>query len=321
MQEGRGGLPGSGQAVVTSGLILVDKPLGPTSHDVVDEVRRLTGVRRVGHTGTLDPMATGLLLVCVGRATRLVRFLQDGTKIYEGTIVLGITTDTLDASGAETARKPCNVEADEVIRAMRSLTGTILQAPPMVSAVKIEGKKLYELARRGETVEREARPVRVDRFEMTSFTDGDYPEVEFEVACGGGTYVRSLAAELGERLACGAHLGRLRRTANGPYGVDEARTLDELQRTAEEGRLEEAIVPVSEIRLGLPQLQAGPDALRHVSYGRPLSSTDYPELASIECEGPVEVRKGSELVAVYRVECGRDSTMAKAEVVLRPAGE
>ncbi len=305
----------------TDGLVLVDKPFGDTSHDVVDVVRALFGTRRVGHTGTLDPAATGLLVVCVGRATRLVRFLQEGDKVYEGSFALGVTTDTLDSMGKETGRKPCDVKAEAVIHAMHSLTGLVRQTPPMTSAVKVGGRKLYELARRGEAVERKERLVRVERFEMKSFDDGDFPSVDFEVSCGGGTYVRSLVADVGEGLGCGAYLTRLRRTKNGPYAVEQARTLDELRRMADEGRAREALLPLEEIELGMPQLRLGPEALRAVSFGQALSCLKYPEVAEAGCDGLFEVRDERKLVAIYRVDCGEPETIARAECVLAPAGE
>jgi len=315
-------VPESGRdVVIPDGLIAIDKPAGPTSHDLVDEVRRLAGIKRVGHTGTLDPGASGLLLVCLGRATRLVRFLQRGTKVYEGSLTLGITTDTLDSFGAETGRSPCNAGPDDVIFAMRSLTGLIPQTPPMASALKVGGRKLYELARKGEVVRREARPVRVDRFELRAFDDGEYPVVRFEVACGAGTYIRSLAADLGARLGCGAYLSALRRTANGPYTLDDAYTLDELRRMAAEGRLEETLVPLSSVKLDLPVLALGEDARRRVSHGALLSSEEYPELSEVGCDGEFEVRDEERLLAIYRVTCTDESVSARAEVVLSPARE
>ncbi|MGH2673246.1 MAG: tRNA pseudouridine(55) synthase TruB, partial [Actinomycetota bacterium] len=201
------------------GLLLLDKPTGMTSHDVVDAVRRTLGTRKVGHAGTLDPMATGLLLVGAGRATRLLRFFGDLPKVYEGTARLGIETDTLDADGTIVRSSAVDVSRAEVEAAVAGLIGESMQRPPAYSAVKVGGRKLYESARAGETVEAAPRRIRVDAFEVRSF---DGRDLEFGVTCSGGTYVRVLAAEVGAALGCGAHLTRLRRTAIGPYRVEDA---------------------------------------------------------------------------------------------------
>jgi tRNA pseudouridine55 synthase len=201
------------------GLLLVDKPAGITSHDVVDVERRRLGTRRIGHAGTLDPMATGLLVLGVGRATRLLRYLGDLPKSYEGTARLGVQTDTLDAEGTVVRTAPVTASRDDVERACRSLLGASMQTPPAYSAVKVGGRKLYEAARRGERVEAPPRRIRVDRFDVLAF---EPPDVGFAVTCSGGTYVRVLVADVGERLGCGAHLVRLRRTAIGPFDVRDA---------------------------------------------------------------------------------------------------
>jgi len=206
--------------VAPEGILLIDKPSGVTSHDVVDAVRRALGTRKVGHAGTLDPMATGLLVIGVGRATRLLRFLGDLSKTYEGTGVLGMRTTTLDAEGEVTATATVEVSREELERACRALEGESLQRPLAYSAVKVGGRKLYEAARRGETLEAEPRPIRVDRFEVLAFAP---PRFDFRVTCSGGTYVRVLVADVGEALGCGAHLAALRRTAIGPFRVEDAR--------------------------------------------------------------------------------------------------
>ena len=185
------------------GLLLVDKPAGMTSHDVVDVVRRRLGTRKVGHAGTLDPMATGLLLVGVGRATRLLRFLGDLPKTYEGTLRLGVETTTLDADGDGRARVAGRRRRGRRPPAMQALVGESLQRPPAYSAVKVGGRKLYEAARAGEQLEAEPRPIRVDAFDLLAF---DPPDATFRVVCSSGTYVRVLAADVGAALSCGAHL-------------------------------------------------------------------------------------------------------------------
>ena len=201
------------------GLLLLDKPQGMTSHDVVDAVRRAFGTRKVGHAGTLDPMATGLLLVGVGRATRLLRFLGDLPKTYEGAGVLGTETTTLDADGEITRTAEVTATREELEGAASALVGESMQRPPAFSAVKVGGRKLYEAARRGETLEAAPRPIRVAAFDIVEMAR---PAFGFRVTCSGGTYVRVLVADVGSVLGCGAHLTRLRRTAIGPFGVENA---------------------------------------------------------------------------------------------------
>jgi tRNA pseudouridine55 synthase len=201
-------------------VIVVRKPAGPTSHDVVERIRRSSGVRKVGHAGTLDPTATGVLVVMTGKATRLAQFLGEGTKEYRGHILLGRTTDSQDAAGRTLDERPWDdVTASDVERAFERLTGEIDQTPPMVSALKRDGTPLYELARAGVTVERAPRRVLVERLRLLAFRP---PEVEFEVICSKGTYVRTLAADAGELLGCGACLGALERRRAGAFTLDEA---------------------------------------------------------------------------------------------------
>src|SRR5947209_4873540 len=187
-----------GGADAVEGLVVVDKPAGLTSHDVVARLRRIYGLRRVGHAGTLDPDATGVLLVGLGRTTRLLRFLTETGKVYRGEVSFGVATDTLDAAGTETARQPMPALTAGALEAvLPRFLGTIAQIPPMVSAVKVEGRRLHERARAGEVVERAPRTVRIDRIEVERFTPGDDPRARLLVECGSGTYIRSLAADLG----------------------------------------------------------------------------------------------------------------------------
>jgi tRNA pseudouridine55 synthase len=204
---------------VTDGLLLVDKPSGITSHDAIDRVRRAVGTRKVGHAGTLDPMATGLLVVGAGRATRLLRFLGYLDKEYEGTGRLGVETDTLDAEGIIVRTSPVDVSEQQMRDAMASLVGEIEQRPPAFSAVKVGGERLHRAARRGEAIEAAARRVRVDAFDLTRF---DPPDFDFRVVSSGGTYVRSLIADVGTTLGAGAHLTRLVRTRIGPFRLADA---------------------------------------------------------------------------------------------------
>jgi tRNA pseudouridine55 synthase len=211
------------------GLLVVDKSKGPTSHDAVAAVRRALGLRRVGHAGTLDPWATGVLLVGVGRATRLLRFLQGTDKAYVGTMVLGVTTSTLDAGGEVTGTfDMAHVSTAQVEAAAASLTGPLDQVPPMVSALHHEGRRLHELAREGIEVERAPRAVRVDRFDVAVDAQGSWG---FVVACSAGTYVRSLVDELGRVLGGGAHVATLRRTSVGRFTLDDAVALEGLDES------------------------------------------------------------------------------------------
>jgi tRNA pseudouridine55 synthase len=209
------------------GLAIVDKPAGVTSHDVVGMLRRRLGERRIGHAGTLDPSATGVLVVGVGNVTRLMRFVGDGTKRYTGEVVLGVETDSLDADGAVVATHDmAGATVDDARRVVAEhLLGDIEQIPPMVSAIQVGGRRLHELAREGIEVDRAPRPVSVERFDVAA-TD-DPAVLAIDVVCSGGTYVRTLAADLGHLLGGGAHLRNLRRTAVGPYTVDEAAPPDE----------------------------------------------------------------------------------------------
>jgi len=207
-----------------NGLLLVDKPAGITSHDAVDRVRRAVRTRKVGHAGTLDPMATGLLLIGVGRATRLLRFLGELPKLYEGTGILGVETTTLDAEGTVVRERPVAVAESDLRDAMAGFVGEVQQRPPAYSAVKVGGEKLYRAARRGEPVEAPPRRVTVYAFNLRRFHAASF---DFRVRCSGGTYVRSLIADVGQALGCGAHLAALRRTAIGPFKVEQARPPEE----------------------------------------------------------------------------------------------
>ena len=204
------------------GFVLVDKAGGWTSHDVVAKSRRIFGLRRIGHAGTLDPMATGLLVLGIGGATRLLRFITDLPKEYEATARFGVATDSLDADGEITAREPMNIDAGDVASAMVRFRGEISQTPPMVSAVKVDGRRLHELARQGRKVERPARTVRVYSLDLEEFSAGPFPDVRFRVVGGSGLYVRVLADDLARALGGRAHLTSLRRVASGRLRVETA---------------------------------------------------------------------------------------------------
>ncbi len=242
---------------------MVDKPAGWTSHDVVARSRRLLGTRKVGHSGTLDPDATGVLLLGVGKATRLLRFTNHLPKTYTGTFVLGVETDTLDAAGEVTATHDMSaVTSDEVLAAVPPFVGDIEQIPPMVSAVKVDGKRLHQLAREGKEVERKPRPVTVHRFEVAPVAD-DRLSYAFEIECSSGTYVRSLVADLGHALGGGAHLTTLRRTAIGPFRVDgDAVPLDDLTP--------DVLLPLTAAVPGLPVVAVDDATAADVRHGKVL---------------------------------------------------
>lgn len=246
-----------------SGLIIVDKPAGWTSHDVVARLRRLAGTRRVGHAGTLDPMATGVLVIGVEKATRLLGHLALTQKVYEATIRLGVTTNTDDAEGEVTATTPAGDVAEQRIReGVAALTGEIMQVPPQVSAIKVDGKRAYKLARAGEGVELAARPVTVYEFEITDLRrQADVIDVDATVRCSSGTYIRALARDLGAGLGVGGHLTALRRTYVGPYGLDQAKTLDQLAEKCE-------ILPIGEaVAAAFPRRDVSQEEARVVRHG------------------------------------------------------
>jgi tRNA pseudouridine55 synthase len=278
-----------------NGLLLIDKPSGITSHDAVNRVRRALGVRKVGHAGTLDPSATGLLLMGVGRATRLLRFLGELPKEYEGTGVLGVETTTLDAEGDVVRESPVDVAENDLHDAMQSFVGDIEQVPPAYSAVKVGGEKLYRAARRGQSVEAPPRHVQVSEFDLTRFA---LPRFDFRVRCSGGTYVRSLVADVGAGLGSGAHLERLRRTAIGPFTVQEASPPDEPT----------PLLPVERAVEHLPAVTLQDEEVKAAIHGRCLGptgiSTPYRAIAP-----------DGQLIGIYK------DTGAKScpEVILTPA--
>ncbi len=248
-----------------NGLIIINKPAGMTSHDVVNAVRRMAGTRRVGHAGTLDPMATGVLVVVVGAATRLAQFIDGCDKTYRATLRLGATTTTYDADGDIVARRPVTVNQAEVEAALACFRGDILQIPPMHSAVKVKGQKLYKLAHRGKEVERAPRPVTIHRLDVLAWA---LPDVTIEVTCSAGTYIRSLAHDLGQALGCGAHLTALTRTAAGAFRLEDSRALEELRALADAGRLAEAVLPPQTALTGLPVVTLTPEQAQAVGYGQ-----------------------------------------------------
>ena len=284
-----------------NGLLVIDKAVGWTSHDVVAKLRGILGTRKIGHAGTLDPDATGVLLVGVGNVTRLLRFLSETGKTYVGEIALGTETTTLDAAGEVTATHDMSgVTADEVLAAAVRFVGDIEQIPPMVSAVKVGGRRLHELARAGIEVERQPRPVRVDRFDVEPTDD---PLVyRCEVDCSSGTYIRTLAADLGHALGGGAHLRALRRTAVGTFTLAEAVPL--------EGASVERLLPAAEALRALPAVVADGDLAAAVGHGKVMPD----DRLAVAGDGPWRVLDpDGRLLAVY--ERHGDATVKPAVVL------
>jgi len=243
------------------GILNLDKPQGLTSHDVVARVRKVAGQRRVGHAGTLDPMATGVLIVCLGRATRVVEYLMASQKIYRARVCLGVVTTTFDTEGEIVEEHPVTVDRATAEAALDSFRGPILQVPPMYSALKRDGKPLYQLARQGVSVEREARPVEIGELKLTHW---DPPELTLRVVCSPGTYIRSLAHDLGQALGCGAHLSALVRLASGDFRLQDAIAVERL--TAD--TLPTLLLPIDAALRGYPALHLDEGSARDVQSGR-----------------------------------------------------
>jgi tRNA pseudouridine55 synthase len=285
------------------GVLVCDKPAGLTSHDVVARVRRLAGQRRVGHGGTLDPPATGVLVMALGRATRLLPFLPTEPKRYLAEVAFGAETDTLDAAGTVTATAVADgVDSERLRAAMAGFLGPQEQVPPMVSAIKVAGERLYAKARRGEEVERAPRPIIIHDLELLGLAQGERPVATIAVVCSGGTYVRSLAADLGRSLGTLAHLASLRRTAVGRFAEADAQTLEEL---AEPGRLAAAVLDPAAAMASTATRALTPAEASALANGRALDPTGHGD--PVAALGP-----DGRLVAVIQDSAGR----ARPKVVL-----
>ena len=243
----------SKEKIIRNGIIIVDKPAGFTSHDVVAKLRGIMGQRRIGHGGTLDPMATGVLPVFLGGACRASEYASAEGKEYLAAFRLGLATDTQDITGTVVSEREVNAGAADVEAALAAFRGEIMQTPPMYSAVQVGGVRLYDLARKGMEVERPARRVYIERLTLEAADEGRN-EYTVRVACSKGTYVRTLCADIGERLGCGAALTSLRRTRSGVFTLADARTLDDFQRLREAGALDTVLLPVERLFEGLPRV-------------------------------------------------------------------
>jgi tRNA pseudouridine55 synthase len=293
MSRRRPELPGA------AGFLVVDKPRGWTSHDVVDAARRWLGTRRIGHLGTLDPLATGVLPLAVREATKLVPFLAAGAKAYTGEIELGAETDTLDAEGRVLRRSDGALPSEAQLRAaLAGFVGEIEQVPPMFSAVKVGGVPLHRMAREGQEVPRAPKKVRIDALTLLDYAP---PRARIEVLCSTGTYVRSLAADVGAALGCGGFLAALRRTRSGPFRIEDAAPVEQLEELAASGRLEARLIPPVNV-LGMPVVRLEAPDERRVRNGNDvtLAGVALPPEGRVAGVGP-----GGELVAVLEIRPGR----------------
>lgn len=247
------------------GLMLVDKPVGPTSHKIVSIVRKGTGVRKVGHAGTLDPRASGVLVLCLGPATRLSEFLSSASKRYEAVIRFGTSTETYDAEGDAVRITGAAPTEEEIRSILPDFTGEIEQTPPPYSAIKIQGKKAYELARKGENVELDPRTITIYNLDLIDYTA---PDLMLTIECSAGTYIRSLAHDLGEQLNTGAHLANLRRVKSGPFTIDECVSLSQLELSISSGDWGQYVRPAVEALPELPTVKLADAALEDIRNGR-----------------------------------------------------
>lgn len=291
------------------GIINVYKEKGFTSHDVVAKLRGILRMKKIGHTGILDPAAEGVLPVCLGKGTRLCDMLTDKTKTYRAVLLLGQETDTQDTTGVVQAEYPVHVTEEEVRKAIVSFLGDYMQIPPMYSALKVNGKKLYELARQGKEVERQARPVQILDIQIESI---DLPRATFFVTCSKGTYIRTLCYDIGRKLGCGGCMESLLRTRVDRFELKDSLTLSQIEKLRDEGRVEEAVVPVEGVFLRLPALVTKPgDGDKLVHNGNPFPA----ELAEAEdCDLSVEFGAGSDCAAEpagrSETECGLAASVA-----------
>lgn len=288
------------------GVLVIDKPEGLTSHDVVAAARRLLGEKRIGHTGTLDPLATGVLPLACGRATRLVRFLSASDKDYEATVLFGVTTDTLDVTGEETSRSGRAPSLEDLVTALRAFEGEQMQVPPAYSAKKVGGRRAYDLARRDEPVELAAVPVRISRLELLEFSNDRSSaslgaSCRIALTCSAGFYVRSLVRDLGNRCGTGATLEALRRTRSGEFTIQEAMPLEAIQRLAGPGELsnetrigpaadlETLLIPMERLLPAFPSVTVTAEGLARVSHGQHVRPVDMATGSASQSPGWVKL--------------------------------
>lgn len=281
------------------GIINVYKEKGFTSHDVVAKLRGIVGQKKIGHTGTLDPDATGVLPVCLGKATKLCDLLTDKNKTYEAVLLLGKTTDTQDITGEVLEEKSTEALTEEKVReAIEGFIGDYEQIPPMYSALKVNGKKLYELAREGKVIERKARPVKILDIQILEI---DLPKVRMEVSCSKGTYIRTLCHDIGEKLGCGGCMESLIRTRVSTFRIEDAKTLDEIETLKQEGKLAELLVPIDSMFPSYPKITVKDDWKAFAKNGNPLDLKMLKEACGQDEETQVRLYDESgKFIAIYQ---------------------
>lgn len=283
-----------------NGIIIVNKETGFTSHDVVAKLRGICGQKKIGHTGTLDPAATGVLPVCLGSGTKLCDMLTDRDKEYVAELLLGVETDTQDTTGSVLRESPVTVTEEEVSRACLSFLGDYDQIPPMYSALKVDGRKLYELARAGKEVERKARRVRILELEILEMR---LPVVKLRVVCSKGTYIRTLCSDIGQKLGCGGAMQSLQRTKAGRFRLEDALTLGDLQQLKDSGELERVVQPVDSLFEETPALHVTAEAARLLENGNALFPAQFAETVTPEPERWVRVyRPDGRFAGIYAYE-------------------
>lgn len=286
-----------------NGIIVIHKEADFTSHDVVAKMRGICKQKKIGHTGTLDPQATGVLPVCLGSGTKLCDMLTDKDKEYVAELLLGMETDTQDTTGQVLATRAVEVSEEEVTQAVMSFQGVYHQVPPMYSALKVDGKKLYELARAGKEVERKARAVHIDEIEILEMA---LPVVKLRVACSKGTYIRTLCADIGEKLGCGGTMKSLKRTRVGNFTLEKAVTLSELESLRDENRLEEILYPVDSAFASCPKLHVRDEFSKLLDNGNSFYPNQTVEKTTHAPGEWVSVyRQNEKFVGVYAYEPGR----------------
>ncbi len=286
-----------------NGIIVIHKEAGFTSHDVVAKMRGICKQKKIGHTGTLDPQATGVLPVCLGSGTRLCDMLTDKDKEYVAELLLGVETDTQDTTGTVLRERAVEVSEESVRNAVMSFRGEYHQIPPMYSAIKVDGKKLYEIARAGKEVERKAREVYIHEIEIL---ESELPVVKMRVACSKGTYIRTLCADIGEKLGCGGTMKSLKRTRVGSYALDKAVTLAQLESLRDENRLGEVLLPVDSAFAGCPKLHVRQEFCRLIDNGNSFYPNQTMEKVTYGVGEWVAVyREEGSFVGVYAFDAGR----------------
>ncbi len=302
------------------GVLNLNKPKGCTSHDVVFKVRKITGEKKIGHTGTLDPDAAGVLVLCVGKATRIIEYLSDQPKSYTAVIKFGIETDTEDASGKVVKKSDCTCLSKEQVESAVSLfVGKIMQIPPMVSALHHQGKRLYELAREGIVVERQPREVTIHSLKLIDFAPGANASASIEVCCSKGTYIRTLCADIGKSLGCGAHMQQLTRTSAGEFDISNAITIDDISTFMAKNCIDDLLIPMNEALHFMPEIVLDDINAIKISNGVKLNINNVAELENQSHNMNIPLRicnNDKSIVAIGRFTLGDDGrTILKPEKV------